>query len=574
MSVKPKQKKKLTDEQKTVQRKERARLRSFNNAHRKIFERAGFKRLTPVDGVHFEFKGLKSELDDVFIYENVVVLAEYTLSSGANLGVHAKGKAGIHNKISSKPSEFLAHFATLSEGVAQWRKSTPYTDKQLIVKIIYGTTDAVEDNHKALFDKTIFVSEAERSYFSSLTRSIKKSSRFELLEFLGVNHAGVGSGGVVSASSLVDRFKALALPEEQSHFPPGFKVVSFYVDPDALLRRAYVLRRNGWRDGLGLYQRLIIPAKISSIRTHLKEKRRVFANNIVVTLPSNSKVLLENGTSVDFADIALPTHIDLEIERKSNSVGIIDGQHRVFSYYEDLTPDADIDAFRLQQNLLATGIIYPPGISTANREKFEASLFLEINSTQASASSDIIQSIWVLLDPFRPVSVARVIVNRLAQTTPLKGRLARTSLDAGKVKTASIVAYGLQPLTKRSGEDSLFHIWDNVSAKARFTKGKATAADLQTYIDFSTGMISDFLNAVRVAIGDNQWKLVSKSGEGVLSVTTINGMIILLRKLIDAGVLTSSKPLPDLSALKSVKFLSYKSSQYADLAAHMLKMVS
>lgn len=237
-------------------------------------------------------------------------------------------------------------------------------------------------------------------------------------------------------------------------------------------------------------------------------------------------------------------------------------------------PDPDIDKFRLQQNLLATGIIYPAGMSESAREKFEAGLFLEINSTQASASSDIIQAIWVLLDPFRPVSVARVIVNRLALTSPLKGRLARTSLDAGRLRTASIVAYGLQPLTKRSGEDSLFHIWEDTAAKDRFKAGKPTTSDLQAYIDFSVKTISDFLNRIRVVVGDNNWELTSKGGSGILSVTTINGMIILLRKLIESKKFDNAKSIPDLSGLVSVKFNSYKSSQYSDLAAYMLKVVS
>lgn len=117
--------------------------------------------------------------------------------------------------------------------------------------------------------------------------------------------------GVVPTGTPFDPYDALLLPEEQSHFPSGFSVVSFYVDPDALLRRAYVLRRNGWRDGLGLYQRLIIPGKISSIKTHLKEKKRVFANNIVITLPSDSKLSCDDGSPVVHSDISKPTPVSL-----------------------------------------------------------------------------------------------------------------------------------------------------------------------------------------------------------------------------------------------------------------------
>ncbi|MDI6028829.1 hypothetical protein QBK99_21890 [Corticibacterium sp. UT-5YL-CI-8] len=209
----------------------------------------------------------------------------------------------------------------------------------------------------------------------------------------------------------------------------------------------------------------------------------------------------------------------------------------------------------------------------AERERFEAGLFLEINSNQASAGSDIIQAIWTVLDPFRAISVARLVVNSLAETTPLKGHLARSSVDAGRIKTASIVSFGLQPITKRSGEDSLFYLWNDTDAKSRFQAGQKNDADLQAYLDFSVHNISAFLNGVKVAIGSNKWRIAVKDGPGVLSVTTINGLIILMRKLIATGQITIADPVPDFSPLSTFDFNSYKSSQYADMATHMAKLI-
>lgn len=564
----------LSKEQQVKNRQEKARHRAFNNTHRNIFERAGFSRLQPVDGIHFTYDGLKGELDDIFVLENVVVFAEYTRSNSGNLGEHAKGKAGIHNKIAEDPVKFIEFFSTLSPGVSSWLENLAYTKKQIVASIVYASIDAVEDHHKALFKSSRFMSSAERSYFKSLTNSLKKSSRFEIFEYLSIKTQKIGSNGVVPTGAPFDPYNALLLPEEQSHFPTGFSVVSFYVDPDALLKRAYVLRRNGWRDGDRLYQRLIIPKKISSIRAHLKEKKRVFANNIVVTLPPEAKLSLEDGTPATNSTISTPTPVRLEVPRNSNSIGIIDGQHRIFSYYEDIFPDAEIDKFRIQQNLLATGLIYPDSMSVSDREKFEADLFLEINSNQSSAASDIIQAIWVVLDPFRPVSVARVVLNRLADTKPLKGSLAKTSIDAGKIPTSSIVSFGLQPLTKRSGEDSLFHLWDDDAAKTRLKAGKKNKADLDLYISFCVKIVSDFLEAARISVGNDKWKIASKGGAGILSVTTINGMIILLRKLIKADKIIIGKPMPNLSKLSSVDFNAYKSSQYADMASHMAEILA
>jgi hypothetical protein len=94
-----------------------------------------------------------------------------------------------------------------------------------------------------------------------------------------------------------------------------------------------------------------------------------------------------------------------------NSIGLIDGQHRVFSYYEGGRDEAKISVLRVQQNLLVTGVIYPSNISRAERSKFEATLFLEINATQTNAKSDLKQAIGVLLQPFSQDSIARRIVN-------------------------------------------------------------------------------------------------------------------------------------------------------------------
>jgi hypothetical protein len=84
------------------------------------------------------------------------------------------------------------------------------------------------------------------------------------------------------------------LPEAHSNFDAGYKVVTFYADPDSLLKTAYVLRKDGWRDSLNLYQRMISKPKIESIRRYLKTQKRVFINNIIVTLPSDVKPLSEN----------------------------------------------------------------------------------------------------------------------------------------------------------------------------------------------------------------------------------------------------------------------------------------
>jgi hypothetical protein len=132
--------------------------------------------------------------------------------------------------------------------------------------------------------------------------------------------------------------------------------------------------------------------KVESIRRHLRNNERVFVNNVILTLPDDTKLRGTNGMEVDPAGINKTVPITVQLPDRGNTVGIIDGQHRIFSYYEDSGEDKKIAAYRTRQNLLATGIMYPPGYSAGKKEQFEASLFLEINSTQNAAASPLKQA--------------------------------------------------------------------------------------------------------------------------------------------------------------------------------------
>ena len=67
-----KKKQKLTQEQKEqiAQKKE----------IRGIFNRIGFYRVTGIEGKHFIYESKQSELDDIFILENVFLIVEYIVN--------------------------------------------------------------------------------------------------------------------------------------------------------------------------------------------------------------------------------------------------------------------------------------------------------------------------------------------------------------------------------------------------------------------------------------------------------------------------------------------------------------
>ncbi|HTH98260.1 MAG TPA: DGQHR domain-containing protein, partial [Stellaceae bacterium] len=406
-------------------------------------------------------------------------------------------------------------------------------------------------------------------YFSSVSDAIKVSARFEVLQFLGITPSSLGAKGKIQVSVSSNDYHGSILPEAHSNFDDGYKVITFYVDPEALLRTAYVLRKDGWRDSLNLYQRMISKTKIESIRQYLRKHKRVFVNNIVVTLPSDVKPLTAELETIDAATLSRTEPVTFKLPGRPNSVGIIDGQHRIFAHHETVEDDAQIAQLRVQQNLLVTGIIYPENISDSEREKFEARLFLEINSTQTSAKSKLKQAIGLVLEPFSSESIATRVLNNLAKSGPLSGFIEQYFFDANKLKTSSIVSYGLKPLVKTSGTDSIFSIWDD-HRKADVADGKDSDA-LDAYIAFCAATINRLLIAIRMNLSLGRWTTDAKTSERVLTTTYVNSFLISLRLLIGRGKSLSDANLKSsFSSIDDFKFSKYHSSQYVRMAEEIV----
>ena len=367
-------------------------------------------------------------------------------------------------------------------------------------------------------------------------------------------------------------FKGTLLPEPHSNFDPGYKVVSFYVSPAALLSRAYVLRKDGWKDVYGLYQRMIERKKIEAIRQHLRSQKRVFVNNIIVTLPDDTRIDDKDGKPVDATKITETTPVIVRLPQNSNTVGIVDGQHRVFSYYEDIQDDPQISKFRNLQNLLATGIMYPKNLPEADRRKFEAGLFLEINSTQKSPAPGVIQAVGIVTDPYLFDSIGKGVVSSLAQMAPLEGLLERHFFDQHVLRTASIVSFGLRRLVRLDGNESIIHVWPSPHKDA--VKAKTNDEALQTYVAFCASQLAMFLSAAKANLPAEAWAIASKEGPGILSVVSVNGLIILFRKVVKSeGLSDFDGYKAKLKNLSNFNFLGYHSSHYNRMANEMIATI-
>src|ERR1700722_1327347 len=79
---------------------------------RRVFARTGFHRIADVSDKEFTFDNRTTDFDDVLVYENVIVLTEYTTAQSSNVGDHLKNKKIVYDKIISSQQPFLTFLKT------------------------------------------------------------------------------------------------------------------------------------------------------------------------------------------------------------------------------------------------------------------------------------------------------------------------------------------------------------------------------------------------------------------------------------------------------------------------------
>ncbi|MBC7204308.1 MAG: DGQHR domain-containing protein [Pusillimonas sp.] len=446
-----------------------------------------------------------------------------------------------------------------------------YDNGHYQLRILYVPLHEAAPETIAACPNVIFVQGGLKKYFLSLGKTIQRSARVEFFSFIELEWGNVGEGALTS-SVPSHTYRGQLLPDSMSSFPKGYRVVSFYADPESLITGAYVLRRDGWRDKSHLYQRILVRNKIAKMRRYLVDQRRVFVNNVIVTLPSSTDINDLSPQDASSPEKARP--VSISIPAAYNTIGIIDGQHRVFCYHEgDDAPEPKIATLRKRQHLLVTGIIYPPEIKEPARLEFEARLFLEINDTQTRAQPALRQDIETIVRPFSGIAVARRVIAQLARHGAYAGLFQLAYFDSpSKIKTSSIVSYGLRPIVKFDGNDSLFAAWKNPQKnrlkerEKKSTKGADYDADLELldkYVDFCVKSLNDFFLAAKLTYGAKDWDTEAKNPSALLRPTSINGLIACLRRVIENGMpLSHEAHKKHMTTFSSFKFASYKSSQW------------
>lgn len=549
--------------------------RKFRSSVKDIFIGSGFSYITS-ENKEFIFEvqegSRTTELDGIFVYENVVVIVEDTCTNSPS--THLSKKQIIFDLALRNKNQFIDCLKNNIPEFKQYCDNVIYDNNHYILKTLYFSMHPVDSEYVESASR-IGIKVIERAltnYFYALVKNIASSAKYELLKFLEIPYSSLGCNTLSGGSSgAFNSYKGFLLPEANSSYPNGFKVVSFYVDPASLLKKSFVLRKNSWITPNLSYQRILDMRKIKLMRKYLSDNERVYLGNIIATLPSSTKI-----RDINTLDQLTPDQqgevkpIEITLPDQYNVVGLIDGQHRVYSYHEgsDLYEDR-IGKLRLKQNLLVTGIIYPDHISSHDRILFEAKLFLEINSKQTSVKSALIQEIEVIVNPYSSTAIAKSVLTQLARKGALKDKLEEHIFDTvNKLKVSSIVSYGLKPLTKKDGQDSLFSIWPEEEKKKNIL-AQQSSDDLQDYIDFCVTEINLILNAVKISFSEG-WQVGHE--KKILTPTSINGFLKCLRLIIennDERSLNFYKA--KLQNIAVFPFDNYKSSHWNQLGIDIYK---
>lgn len=539
----------------------------FKKSINTIFTNSGFKQI-PTRDKNFQFQSRTIEIDNIFVFENVLIIVEDTEAKTENIKDHLLKTLDTFRLISKHKDDFISVISSTFERFNEVQNDR-YHNSDYVIKCLYCSYNNIDKRYIDRYcHEVIFLDYHSLQYFYNLSRILKKTTRYELFKFLNLSLVDVGTSRAGQDCTVYDGF---LLPESPSGFPRGYKIVSFLIEPNALLEQSYVLRKQGWRDDNCLYQRLLKHNKILKMREYLVHEKRVFVNNIIVSLPRETTLCDANNKPIYCADISKRTCVKIQIPRGIETFGIIDGQHRIYAYHEsnDKYEEA-IKSLREKQHLLVTGIMHPESISVPDRSRFEAQLFLEINDKQTKAKSDLKQSISMLIEPYSNIAISKRILINLSKTGPLNGLLEIYFYETKKIKTASIVSFGLSHLIKFKNDDSLFKQWDH-SEKEILLKG--TRRDvLDAYVEFCTAKINDFLVAFKKTIPNEMWTLDTKKSR-VLTTTTINGLINCLRLLAKNNKIRSMSYYEQRLKNHKIKFapkdFKYTSSHWKELGEEL-----
>ena len=499
--------------------------RAFKNKIIKTFTEAGLQYI-PTNDQEMYIGLRKVEVDALFIYENVWLICEDTVKT-SNIRDHIRIKNEAFGQIKGNIELFVDELVKMFPDKDELLRR--YDSKRIKIFALYISKEEVilsDDDYK-LFSELTFVQPKTLNYFQWIVQCIKWSARNEIFRFLGLKNADIGQ--VYSTRANAEITAPIIYPKSFTGLKNNVRIVSFMMSAEDLLNTCYVLRKDNWSDSIWLYQRLIEKSKIKGIRSFLESKGESFYNNIIVGLPDRVRFCDEKGDYKTIDEIGdLEGNCTLTFPKELNSICVIDGQHRIFAHYEsgvDSKQERTIAELRKQLHLLVTGLVFPPEMSAEERARIQSEIFIDINSNAKLVPQNVLLQIKRIQNPIADESIAQFVIENLNKQGVFQNLLQISTLDGGKIKTASIVRFALRYLVTvnpAEGRQSLFTYWEGNKESLHAMKNDA----IEEYVKYCASTLRNYFGAIKKNLNP-QWDNESSK---LLSVISINGFIIALTR--------------------------------------------
>ena len=223
---------------------------------------------------------------------------------------------------SNKKGDFRKDLEMVKQKMGGIRKSIQklFPESKRKVKLLFITQNYyIGEVDKELISNigALHLDEEAINYFGDLYTELGLAARYQFLGSL---------------------FENQEIPEIDNRIPAiqgkmgGHTYYSFSIEPEKLLKIAYVLHRNkANRKMMPTYQRIIKKARLQSVHDFIDNEKGYFPNSIIISLDSGSKPL-----QFDMANTQIKSTISnigiLHLPKKYRSAFVIDGQHRLYGY--------------------------------------------------------------------------------------------------------------------------------------------------------------------------------------------------------------------------------------------------
>jgi len=539
-----------------------------------------------------------TDIDVIGIYKNVIILAECV--GKESIKEKEKKFTGTCVKLESDLNLLLDSIKKKDNDFFQ--KNCKYIidllknerEKIIVKRLLISLNKEFQEeeiNNKKYKTNSLFIWDISLlKYFEIISNTTFKHCRYELFNFFDIKPNNIDEQGKLDDidCTLIEK-------------TPNRTVVVFKMKADELLKRTFVLRYYGWAGAENGFQRILNEKKLREMRKYLLEEEGGYPNNIIVIIPSDIEIKCLKDSNYKF-----------NLPEKFDTLCIIDGQHRLFSFAQDQyskwyeikgkttkkiqEEDKKITELSKKMNFIITGVQFKS--EEEKKKNYPIKLFYEINTKQTKLSSEDVIDLTSIIDRTLPESKANNIIKKLNKDGPLINKIRTKFYHEGRLYRTTLIRYAglLEMFNPKAKTYSIFYKIYNKQKKI-----------IKDYDEFCLELIKIYLSSLKEALEDKYkaianeiWEDTKKEKYYLMSVTSIGAFLRLLRhfmsekdgdfedirKLIEYGLKNNSIKIK--TRFKEgleiiVKYLSFertewkkmgfKSSQWALLEKYMFETI-